>query len=323
MCLAKLQTLIKDVQEQNRPIVLAGAGTSLVLFMDSFKAADVPIACICDSDPLKIGSFISDIEVCSVDETLGRFPDCEIVLSLVTNSLQQEVAQSFIAKGVAPSRIHCYLPSDPNEIRNFCAQYHQNSMDSYFDSAERPDSLDTFWRKDSPFYRLFSKLNLENVVELACGHGRHVPQYINQAGQITLVDILEKNIQICRERFADFPQVSYYKNNGSDFADLPGNHYTALFTYDSMVHFESIDVYYYLQDTYRILRPGGMALFHHSNNTHDYKQSFNNSVHGARSYMSAQLFAHYAHRTGLSIVTQQPIDWGLPNLDCLTLVEKP
>ena len=52
-----------------------------------------------------------------------------------------------------------------------------------------------------------------------------------------------------------------------------------------MVHFEMIDIYRYLKDIFRVLKPGGMALIHHSNNSDDYKASFTNSIYG-RSFMS-------------------------------------
>jgi hypothetical protein len=40
--------------------------------------------------------------------------------------------------------------------------------------------------------------------------------------------------------------------------------------------------------------------------------------------MSKELFGHYARKEGLSVVTQRVIDWaGKPQLDCLSLVQKP
>lgn len=53
----------------------------------------------------------------------------------------------------------------------------------------------------TPFRSKFNKLDLKNVIELACGRGRHVHRYLQNAGKITLVDILEKNMDICRSRF--------------------------------------------------------------------------------------------------------------------------
>lgn len=112
-----------------------------------------------------------------------------------------------------------------------------------------------------------------------------------------------------------------YKNNGSDLKELPDNSYTALFTYDSMVHFELMDIAKYLEETYRVLKPKSMALFHHSNNNYDYKASYSTGTYG-RSFMSKDLFAYLSYRVGFEIIEQKVIDWGIPKLDCITLVRK-
>lgn len=205
--------------------------------------------------------------------------------------------------------------------REFCAFFHEDGMNGYFEAAEQKDSLDVFWGKKSMFVKMFNKLDLTSVIELACGRGRHVPEYAYKAKEVTLVDILEKNIEKCKERFKDYKNIRYYCNNGYNLEKLESNHYTALFCYDAMVHFEMMDIYEYLKDIHRVLAPGGMALIHHSNNTSDYKASFVNAPHG-RSFMSKDIFAYLAYRCGFQIVEQREIDWEIENLDCISLICK-
>lgn len=205
--------------------------------------------------------------------------------------------------------------------RDYCAWYHNNRMDAYFDRAEEQSELAVFWDDKSVIYGMFSKLDLDNVIELAVGRGRHVPMYEQKANHIVLVDILQSNIDFCKERFKSSKKIDYYCNNGYNLSKLNDNEYSALFTYDAMVHFEMLDIYEYLKDIYRVLRKGGMALFHHSNNTSDYKNAFSNAV-GGRSYMSKDLFAYLAFRAGFEIVEQHVIDWGIKDLDCVSLVRK-
>lgn len=92
--------------------------------------------------------------------------------------------------------------------REFCGIAHINAMDNYFNNAENDDSLSVFWGEKGEFFNLFSLLNLENIIELACGRGRHVGQYVDKAGHITLVDVLEKNIFFCKNRFKNYNNIS-------------------------------------------------------------------------------------------------------------------
>ena len=206
--------------------------------------------------------------------------------------------------------------------REFCAFFHKKGMNQYFENAEKEEAIEQFWGKDTEFYKMFCILQLDNVIELACGRGRHVPQYIESAKHVTLVDILNENIEYCKQRFKDKNNISYYCNNGFNLEQLESDSYSSLFTYDAMVHFELMDIYNYLQDIYRILEPGAYALFHHSNNTQNFKLSFENALHG-RNYMSKDLFAYLAYRCGFEIINQQVINFVEPELDCISLIRKP
>lgn len=208
--------------------------------------------------------------------------------------------------------------------RELCAFNHIEGMDAYFEEAEGEDLLSIFWGEGSVFKRLFQELDLGSVVELACGRGRHVPQYRNAAGHVTLVDILQKNIDLCRKRFGEDGQISYYKNQGYDLRRLKDGEYTAVFSYDAMVHFELLDIYSYLADFYRVLKPGGRALLHHSNCDAMYDaSSFSNTFHG-RAFMNHKIFAYLATQAGFAVLDQQLLRWQrLPDLDCVSLLEKP
>lgn len=206
--------------------------------------------------------------------------------------------------------------------REWCAFHHARQNDEWFKAAENKEAVEVFWGEESLFFKLFRELDLKNTIEIACGWGRHVPYYIDKAEEITLVDILEENMVICKERFKDKKNIIYYKNNGFNLSGLSEGRYTSVFSYDSMVHFELFDVYEYLRDIYRVLIPGGKALLHHSNYSADYKTNFAVAPH-ARCFMNKQVFSYMANRVGFRIVEQEIIDWyGMKDLDCITLLEK-
>ena len=136
----------------------------------------------------------------------------------------------------------------------------------YYELAEK--SLWPFWSEGAPFMRLFNTLDVTNVVELGCGHGRHAA-YIREHhsfSHMVLVDINQSNIEVCRQRFCGDNRFTYLANSGSDLAPLSSGGYSAVFCYDAMVHFEYDDVFAYIKEIYRILGPNGKALLHHSNN---------------------------------------------------------
>ena len=207
--------------------------------------------------------------------------------------------------------------------RNYVAFVHIDDMQDYYLNAERDDNMNIFWGKSSPFYELFVKLDLKNVVELACGHGRHVTQYISNAENIVLVDVLIENIDYCRKRFSAYENIRYYHNNGRDLCEIQDNSCSSIFSYDAMVHFEMMDIWSYLKEFYRILTKGGYALVHHSNRSEDpLEEAFENSAH-SRSFMSKNLFAYMAHRAGFSVEKQIVINWGaVEGLDCISLIKK-
>jgi ubiquinone/menaquinone biosynthesis C-methylase UbiE len=192
----------------------------------------------------------------------------------------------------------------------------------YYELAEK--HLSPFWSEDSPFIRLFNMLDLTNVVELGCGHGRHAA-YIREHysfGHMTLIDINQPNIAFCQTRFKDDGKFSFVENSGSDLAPLISNAYSAVFCYDAMVHFEYDDVFSYLKDIYRILLPDGRALLHHSNNDKNPGALYSKNPHW-RNFMSASLFAHVAMRMGFLVIEQQLLEWGgEAQLDCVTLLAK-
>lgn len=308
-------------------IVIYGAGKMgrSVASMLS-KKENIQIINFCDR--VKQGEIIFDggkAESISVEDLKALNDDYSVVIAISDEKEVMKVKTMLLNMGmcVIPVEKILYGAEDiVKSYRNMVADFHIEQMDDYFDSAESESSLSLFWNEDGNFKKLFNKLNTNKIVELACGRGRHVPKYKDKSEEIMLVDILEKNIDYCKKRFVGENNIQYYVNNGYNLEELPDSHYTALFTYDAMVHFEMIDIFEYLKETRRILVNGGRALFHHSNNTEDYKITFSTGTSG-RNYMSKSLFAYLANRAGLEVIEQQVIDWGKEkDLDCITLVEK-
>lgn len=194
------------------------------------------------------------------------------------------------------------------------------SQNRYYEDAE--GWIDPFWQEGSVFRRMFDQLDLANVVELACGHGRHATQCVDRTGKITLIDINVSNIDACRERFRGRSNVGYIVNKGNKFDDVPDASVTSIYCYDAMVHFEMLDVIEYIKDAHRALVTEGRALLHVSNNLKNPTSFYHDQPHW-RNFMSVDIARHVADRVGFECLDHQVIDWsGQAEIDGLVLLQK-
>lgn len=192
---------------------------------------------------------------------------------------------------------------------------------AYYDDAEAWTWV--FWDPTHPFRPCFDRLDLGHVIELACGRGRHSEIAAGLASHMTLIDIHQENLDACRERLSAFDNVDYICNDGYDYRPVQDGAATSIFCYDAMVHFSADLIESYLTDSARVLAPGGMALFQHSNYMSDSTQHYGLNP-CARNLMTLERFAGLAGAAGLDVVQSRTLDWGgFTDLDGLTLLRKP
>jgi ubiquinone/menaquinone biosynthesis C-methylase UbiE len=188
----------------------------------------------------------------------------------------------------------------------------------YYADAEKYTFI--WWDDRWPFKRMFERLDLASVLELACGHGRHSERVVKIAGKLTLMDVLSENIDFCKARIGSGPE--FYINNGFDFMPVEDQALTAIFCYDAMVHFSPDLVLSYLIDAKRVLKTGGMMLLHHSNYSATPAEHYGQHP-SARNYMPRLLFQKLANDAGLAILESTTFQWGdVADLDCLSLLQK-
>lgn len=191
--------------------------------------------------------------------------------------------------------------------------------------AEAEPHMDLQWRRlILPFLRLGETgIDCAVSVELGAGRGRTAAKLLPLAGRLHLVELHANNLEACRRRFGDDPRLSYHVTDGRSLP-LPDTAATFLFSFDSMVHFDSDVVRAYLRETRRVLRLGGHAFLHHSNTLAHPGGDFQAQPHW-RNFMSKELLAHYAAKEGLDVVRQEPVDWAGDGgfIDCFSLLRRP
>lgn len=159
------------------------------------------------------------------------------------------------------------------------------------------------------------------VLEIGPGAGRWSESLQRVARRLILVDISEKCLEICRQRFRQCINVEYFVTSGTDLRFIPDGTVDFVWSFDVFVHLNPIIIGAYLEEVERVLGRRGRGLIHHP--------GAGRKRQGWRSPVSTRLFAEMLENRGLVVVWQRDA-WGEKGehsvrgyQDCLTLFEKP
>lgn len=144
------------------------------------------------------------------------------------------------------------------------------------------------------------------VLEIGPGGARWSSVLQARTRRLILVDVSERPLELCRERFAAAENVEYVLSGGNDLPGVEDSCVDAVWSFDVFVHVAPTDQAGYLSEIARVLSPGGVAVIHHADgrNLGDLP-----SRSGWRTPMSRHLFATLAEQRGLTVEAQ--IDsWG-------------
>lgn len=144
------------------------------------------------------------------------------------------------------------------------------------------------------------------VVEIGPGGGRWSEVLIQRSSRLILVDVSERPLALCRERFSGESNVEYVLSSGRDLPGVASGSVDAVWSFDVFVHVAPADQAGYLDQIARVLRPSGVAVIHHADGRN---RGLLPSRQGWRAPMSRGLFAALAAERGLH--TECAIDsWG-------------
>ena len=173
--------------------------------------------------------------------------------------------------------------------------------------------------------RLARYIPASSIVEIATGYGRWTRFLIDECDTFVGFDLMEKCAAHCSERFGDRKQCRFYATDGMSLPHVDDDSTDLVFSFDSLVHCDWPVVSAYLDETLRVLKPGAVALLHHSNGfgVEDFDE-IEPKLRGWRSNdVSAQLVRDHVNSRGASIVSQELVDWlGRESIDCITCIAK-
>jgi SAM-dependent methyltransferase len=175
--------------------------------------------------------------------------------------------------------------------------------------------------------RLHRYLPAAHILEIAPGHGRWTQYLLRYCDRLSAVDLSDKCIQVCRQRFASATNLALHVNDGLHLDMIADGTCDLVFTFDSLVHAELDVIEAYLRQFAGKLTPNGVVFLHHSNLKESpglAAQAPHSSSHWRAPSVSAADVRRIATESGLACVSQEKINWGVPEcIDCLTVLTRP
>ncbi len=95
------------------------------------------------------------------------------------------------------------------------------------------------------------------VLEIGCGVGRVGKHLAGRCRRWIGADVSPHMLEFAAERLRDFPNVEFIELSGNDLQPLDNNSIDVVYCTVVFMHLESWDRYGYVEEAFRVLRPGG------------------------------------------------------------------
>jgi SAM-dependent methyltransferase len=232
------------------------------------------------------------------------------------------------------------MPSIEQNLDVWEKQYDWSQAESEW--SDQWGTADTQWYF-SLLPRIYPFLPTGTILEIAPGFGRWTQYLVDKCEHLILVDLTEKCIRACQERFQTSSHISYHVNEGKSLDFIPDGSVDFVFSFDSLVHAEADVLEAYVQQLALKLSPNGVGFIHHSNLgeltgyrdrvlklpyrlrksllDRDLVETF--EVQWRAPSMTARKFQSYAKAAGLQVIGQEIINWeSRRTIDCISMLTR-
>jgi ubiquinone/menaquinone biosynthesis C-methylase UbiE len=103
------------------------------------------------------------------------------------------------------------------------------------------------------------------VLEIGCGLGRVAPHLAPRCRRWIGCDVSPRMLDFARVRLAEFPNVELVETTGHDLRVFGDQSIDLVYCTVVFMHLESWDRYAYVEEAFRILRPGGKVYVDNAN----------------------------------------------------------
>ena len=138
------------------------------------------------------------------------------------------------------------------------------------------------------------------VLEIGPGAGRFTEFLQKLASHLTLVDLSDKCITLCKERFKDCSNITYFVNDGTDLSFIESSSIDYVFSFDCFNHMSPHDIEKYVAQFPRILKSDGACIIDHGTK---------GDVGGWRSSLTNNMFCKFLKMHKL-VLERQLDSWG-------------
>ena len=103
-------------------------------------------------------------------------------------------------------------------------------------------------------------INKDDVVlEMGCGVARIGKLLAPICKKWIGVDISENMLEVAKQRMQEFDNVEFHALSRNDLSCIPDNSIDKIYTVAVFCHLDKEDLYNYMKEFHRILKPGGIA----------------------------------------------------------------
>lgn len=124
------------------------------------------------------------------------------------------------------------------------------------------------WTANQMAHALLLKKS-DRVLELGCGVGRIGRELASQCGCWHGVDISDNMLRVACTRTAHLTNVEFHLLSRASLTLFPDNAFDKAYAVAVFIHLDKEDVFLYLRELARVLRPGGMVYFDNWNLAHE------------------------------------------------------
>jgi ubiquinone/menaquinone biosynthesis C-methylase UbiE len=139
------------------------------------------------------------------------------------------------------------------------------------------------WHGEEIFLDLLEKYASPEhlALEIGCGGGRITSKAVSWFRHLLVTDVSKQMLRKCRESVPE-DNLSFHQIDGFTLDAFDDNSIDCVFSHDVFVHFSSLQVYPYLMEIKRILKPKGIAILSFYNFRVHYDYFRGSSVRYAR-----------------------------------------